>query len=424
MVVEGGPASRASRRLPRQFGVELAVWTVLIKAVMTTMTTDIQTGYCTNVHAGVDLATTQKNLLEHAVQVKKLHSPEQPMGVGLWLAAPAASQLLAEGQCEEFAAWLAEVGLVPFTFNGFPYGDFHQPIVKHRVYEPTWSELARRDYTLDLIRIQHALLPAGQEGSISTLPIAWGEPQRSAQESDAMVEHLCHVAEHLAQLEADTGRCLYVCLEPEPGCVLTYSTDIVRLFEEQLLPRCADEAALRRYLRVCHDVCHSAVMFEPQAEVLRRYAAAGIRVGKVQVSSAICLPFDQIPAEERLQAVTQLQQFAEDRYLHQTTVRSATSGQDVFYEDLPAALGEIDQPAGCTDELRVHFHMPIYLESFGHLRTSRSDIMECLTVAREIGDVKHFEVETYAWSVLPAELQTESLADGIAREMDWFATLL
>lgn len=388
------------------------------------MTTEIQTGYCTNVHAGVDLATTQSNLAEHALRVKQLHSPDRPMGVGLWLAAPAASQLLGDGQCAEFAAWLADVGLVPFTFNGFPYGDFHQPIVKHRVYEPTWSEQARRDYTIDLIRIQHALLPAGLEGSISTLPIAWGTPSRTADESDAMVESLCSVAEYLAQLEAETGRCIYVCLEPEPGCVLTYSSDIVRLFEEQLLPRCANESNLRRHLRVCHDVCHSAVMFEPQAEVLQRYVAAGIRVGKVQVSSAVCLPFAQIPADERVQAVEQLRQFAEDRYLHQTTVRSAETGEDAFFEDLPAALANMGPPATCTDEMRVHFHMPIYLESFGHLQTSRADIEDCLRAARAIGDVGHFEVETYAWGVLPAELQTESLAEGIAREMDWFAALL
>ncbi len=389
------------------------------------MTTDIQTGYCTNVHAGVDLATTQRNLVDHAVQVKQRHSPDRAMGVGLWLAAPAASQLLAEeGACEAFANWLADVGLVPFTFNGFPFGDFHQPIVKHRVYQPTWSELARRDYTLDLIRIQHALLPAGLEGSISTLPIGWGQPQASDQDVAAMVEHLCHVAEVLAQLEAETGRCIYVCLEPEPGCVLTYGQDIVRLFEEQLLPHCANESHLRRHLRVCHDVCHSAVMFEPQADVLQTYAAAGIRVGKVQVSSAICLPFAEIPADERAQAVQQLQQFAEDRYLHQTTVRRNGSADHMFYEDLPAALAEIDQAEHCTDEMRVHFHMPIYLESFGFLRTTRADIVDCLNAARTMGDVKHFEVETYAWGVLPDELQAASLAEGIAREMDWFAELL
>ena len=87
-------------------------------------------------------------------------------------------------------------------------------------------------------------------------------------------------------------------------------------------------------------------------------------------------------------------------------------------------MAEIDQAEHCTDEMLVHFHMPIYLESFGFLRTTRADIVDCWNAARTMGDVKHFEVETYAWGVLPDELQAASLAEGIAREMDWFAELL
>ena len=34
-------------------------------------------------------------------------------------------------------------------------------------------------------------------------------------------------------------------------------------------------------------------------------------------------------------------------------------------------------------------------------------------------DLKHYEVETYAWNVLPVEHQVEDLSDGIAREMNW-----
>jgi hypothetical protein len=33
--------------------------------------------------------------------------------------------------------------------------------------------------------------------------------------------------------------------------------------------------------------------------------------------------------------------------------------------------------------------------------------------------VKHWEVETYAWNVLPKELQVPDLAEGIAKELLW-----
>src|SRR4051812_9484059 len=110
----------------------------------------IPVGYCTNVHAGATLPETRANLERYAIAVKRSFSPNAPMGVGLWLSASAARKLREGLQLTEFAAWLSENGLVPYTFNGFPYGDFHQAVVKHDVYKPTWTESARLEYTRDL----------------------------------------------------------------------------------------------------------------------------------------------------------------------------------------------------------------------------------------------------------------------------------
>jgi hypothetical protein len=375
--------------------------------------------YCTNVHAGADLESSRANLARHSLAVKARVSPGQPMGVGLWLSAAAARKLRAEQQTEAFADWLGEVGLVPFTFNGFPHGDFHQPVVKHRVYEPTWWEQARLDYTLDLIAIQHTLLPDGMEGSISTLPIAWGQPKPEDEQLFEAAMQLHKVASRLQHLERERGRLIYLCLEPEPGCYLQHSADVVRFFEEFLLHG-VDEAVVRRHIRVCHDVCHAAVMFEKQDDVLKTYQSAGIGVGKVQVSSAVRVPWDDIARGDRAAALTQLSGFAEDRYLHQTVQRDGAAAEPRFLEDLPLALKTAGDPQTLTGEWRVHFHVPIYLERFGQLSTSQADIGACLAQCRGSTAVKHYEVETYAWSVLPSELQQPELAAGIAQEMEWF----
>src|SRR5206468_12928395 len=135
------------------------------------------------------------------------------------------------------------------------------------------------------------------------------------------------------------------------------------------------EETVRRHIRICHDICHAAVMFEDQEEVLRKYAAAGIQVGKVQVSAALRMELDLFEppaAEARNAAIKQLSQFAEDRYLHQTVVRR--DGGDVFYEDLrPALDAEAVDPRG---EWRVHFHVPIYLKEFGRLRSTQEQIAQ------------------------------------------------
>ncbi len=366
-----------------------------------------QTGYCTNVHAGPDLAGMRANLERYALAVKRSASPNEAMGIGLWFSAQAASKLRAEGQVQELRDWLAQSGLVPFTFNGFPHGDFHQDVVKHRVYHPTWAERARLDYTLDLVTIQDALLPVGMEGSISTLPIGWGSPAPTDAFLQAAADNLLHLAEHLRRLEEDRGRLISVCLEPEPGCVLQRTGDVL-VFFDRYVPKWA-----RRYLRVCHDVCHSAVMFEGQAEVLDAYEKAGIRIGKIQVSAAVRVDFDALSAERRLEAFEQLRRFDERRYLHQTLVK-APGQEPIYYEDLPDLLQQTTTPAG---EWRTHFHVPIYLGAFGSLRSTQDDIRACLRAAR---NVRHFEVETYAWGVLPETLREPDLAAGIAREMTWF----
>ncbi|QDU96186.1 metabolite traffic protein EboE [Lignipirellula cremea] len=377
----------------------------------------IALGYCTNVHAGADLETNKANLERHAVAVKAKFSPHAPMGVGLWLPSVTAQKLRQPGETERFADWLGERGLSPFTLNGFPYGDFHQPIVKHDVYLPTWFDPRRRDYTLDLIDILDGLLPAGEEGSISTSPIAWGDPTLTDAQWASATANLREVAARLARLEQESGRRIRLCLEPEPGCQLQYSRQMVDLFEQYLLPG-GDEDAVRRYLGVCHDVCHAAVMFEGQTAVLQRYQAAGIGVGKVQISSAVCVDFDRISPTDRAEAVEQLRGFSEDRYLHQTVVQT-DDGTETFFEDLPLALAQAGDPVELASRWRVHFHVPVYLEKFGLLSTSRNQIEECLVAARELTDCRHFEVETYAWGVLPPELQQAELADGIAAEMEY-----
>jgi len=378
----------------------------------------VQVGYCTNVHAGANLAQTRANLEQHALGVKKRYSPDAPMGIGLWLSASSARTLLSEDCLAEWQAWLAAAGLIPFTLNGFPFGDFHQTVVKHEVYKPTWFEPARLGYTRHLISIQDRLLPAGLEGSISTLPVAWGDPAPSPAQMHRAAEALRTLARELARLDQERGRLIYLCLEPEPGCVIQRSTDLVRFFEDYLLPG-QDEGPLRRHLRVCHDICHAAVMFEEQAEVLQRYRTAGIGVGKIQVSSAVSLPLDQLAPQERQPALRQLAGFNENRYLHQTMVRASADVEPVFYEDLPQALAAAN-PDALGGEWRVHFHVPIYLERFGRLRALQQAILECLRTTTALDLCHHLEVETYAWGVLPAELQQSELARGIAEEMNWF----
>ena len=373
-------------------------------------------GYCTNVHAGATYDQTLANLQRHAVAVKQRVSPDAPMGLGLWLSAQAARQVTAAGRVAELRDWLHDRGLFVFTLNGFPYGDFHDDIVKHRVYSPDWSNPARLEYTLSLARILVELLPEEGEAGISTLPVGWGDMQQDANRLETAGAQLTSLVHQLARLELDTGKHIHIDLEPEPGCVFDTSGGAVDFFRQRLLGT-ADDLSVRGYLRICHDVCHAAVMFEPQRDAFMQYQSAGVSVGKVQVSSAIRLPFDDMNAQERDASLAALRPFAEGRYLHQTVVRT-DDGQTHFYDDLPEALRRAEASDGPRGEWRVHFHVPVHMGRIDALHTTQDEVRTAIRAATARG-VRDFEVETYAWPVLPEALQPAELADGLADELRW-----
>ena len=382
-------------------------------------------GYCTNVHAGHSLAEIRASLERHAAGVRRIASPDQPLGIGLWLPHGAIADA-PFAEFEKLRATLSEHGLYVFTMNGFPYGDFHAEEVKHAVYRPDWSQPERLEYTAALA-VKLASLTAGAEGSISTLPIGWKAEFQDRSRLEAAAHALRKLAVTLHDLHERLGHNLHVDLEPEPGCYLETSADVVAFFEKYLLHDRHGDLA-RRYIRVCHDVCHAAVMFESQREVFERYADAGIEVGKVQISSALRVPFDTMDEDAQREALAAYGQFVERRFLHQTVVQKArrhegTEARRAFYPDLPDALASITNGELPCGEWRTHFHVPVFLDRIGPLKTTRAEIAEALRAARELSNCRHFEVETYAWAVLPSELRVDILAEGIARELTWVRDL-
>ena len=374
-------------------------------------------GYCTNVHAGVDLSSICNNLDEFAVPARDASGADE-LGVGLWIPAQAAGELT--NSVANFSKFLTERRLRAFTINGFPFDNFHQPVVKYAVYKPTWWQQERLDYTRKLADILAELLPESEAvGSISTLPIAWADEHASDENLAIAGASFRELAAYLQTIEEKRGKRIVVAIEPEPGCVLDTTQNVIDWFEQHL-----PDKSHRRYLSVCHDICHSSVMMETQQDALSKLAEAGVAIGKVQVSNAIIADWHSMAEGRQREAIAQLSEFAEDRYLHQTG-RLKADGSFELAEDLPQLLrsAESEQQLACGDQRWVvHFHVPIFLERFGHLRTSQDDTLDCLCFLNQCDSIEftgHLEIETYAWTVLPHSMRRRGLSEDIAREIFW-----
>jgi hypothetical protein len=404
--------------------------------------------YCTNVHPLGDWDAWSGLIGRFGPSVRDhLGWPGMPMG--LWFPA----SLIEEMNREPAAArvrlqeLLSAQGLSAFTCNAFPYGNFHEPVVKTKVYHPDWTKPERLAYTMACARVLAALLPVGGEGSVSTLPLGW-RAGWTAEHGRQAAAQLCAFVREARGLEDVEGRAIRLGLEPEPGCALE-TTAQVRAYWSQVLRPEAKRAGipdedLSRYLGVCYDTCHQAVQFEDPAEVLEALASDGIALAKMQLSSA--LEFKPDPARASLEA---RRRFVEPRFLHQ--VRILTPAGVAVFDDLPEALAEGARPreflaagvkAGAAAVVgagaaqadlsgldlwaypwRVHFHLPIDSDRMldaDAIGTTREDMLTAFHHAVSRRMCKHFEVETYTWSVLPEAhrpADDAALASSLAREL-------
>jgi hypothetical protein len=352
--------------------------------------------YCTNIHPAESWEETFSKVRQYVPAVKAAVSPESSFPIGLRLSGKAASQA-APAQAALFHDWCGEHDCYVATVNGFPFGAFHHVPVKESVYLPDWRHPDRLAYTRRLATLLAGWLPDGRPGSISTVPIGFRRAVSAAELPVAMA-NLRRALEFLDHLAQETGSEITLALEPEPGCILETTRDLVEFFARLRLPD-----NLRHFLGVCYDCCHQALQFETPAESLALLAAHDIRLGHVQVSSALRLLQPDLNPMRR---------FCEPCYLHQTVGRRR-DGTLLRFDDLDPALAA--SPAE-VEEWRIHFHVPVFIDQLRDCATTQPFLREILPL---FAPGLPLEVETYTWTVLPPDLRTEELTSSIIREINW-----
>ena len=393
--------------------------------------------YCTNIHAGESWDDHFAALKENIPSIKKQLAPDKPFGIGLRLSHLASLELDKKETLGKFKEWLAHSGCYIFVINGFPYGGFHHTKVKDQVHAPDWTTQDRVLYTLQLFNILSALLPEGMEGGVSTSPLSYkywhGDVrEESLQVFETATENVLKVVEDLIRLRKETGKLLHLDIEPEPDGLIGNGPEFLSWYRHRLIPQGVaylkkflgfdeEEAitALQDHVQLCYDICHFAVGFEDHAAIIQELAVQGIKVGRIQISAALKGDLAPNPVD-RGKVIEAFRLFNESTYLHQVVARQE-DGTFKRYPDLPEAFREANNPL--SREWRSHFHVPLFVQDYGALQSTREDIEKVLAIQKQKPFSQFLEVETYTWEVLPEKLRLP-IKESIVRELRWVDSLL
>ena len=402
----------------------------------------LRLAYCMNLHPADTLEGVIEAMQKVTVPLSKRLASGEPFGVGLYLPASLAAELASDSvQLDRLADFLKSAQLDPFTYNAFPAGGFGDSGLKERVFEPTWIEAERFEFTQHVAQIAAYLAKstgfasAASHLSISTHTGMHSSRSRGEQGERTCAKNFVRAARMLAELESAGAPRLILSLEAEPRSNCNDTRELAVFLQSLRDQARGDEALLERHLGVCLDACHAAVEFEKPARAVQRATEFG-PLGKLQFSSALALRDPSKDAAGRAALLS----MDEPAYLHQVTGAPAETAKALLRaSDLPAfkaALEEPNSPWLDCDEWRCHFHVPVDRarpfedQNAGALGTTRDfadqTLDELLEEPERSGTEElHVEIETYTWHLLrdKAERQ-DQLIDGLQGEYEHVITRL
>jgi hypothetical protein len=383
--------------------------------------------YSTLVHPGDTWDQMWESLTFYLPKVKQRVAPRESFGVSLRLSAQSAAHLASDRAArDKFKKFLADNDMYVYTVNAFPYGSFKGTLVKEQVYEPDWRSEERTRYTIDVAEVLADIAPATISPSIQSAPLGFKPRVTGEDVIDSFTQHVLRVTARLIELEARTGRCVTLALEPEPYCFLETTDETVAYFQKVLysghsvlalaklarLPVSEACVELRRHVGIVFDIGHQSVGFEEIPVSLQKLVDATIPIFKLQEVAAMRIPqvTDSI--------IEILGRFANSVYLTQTVEKR--DGRFTRFLNLEDAFRAWKHdPGGSAREWRTHFHVPVFLETLGAFGTTRFAIEQALQFHKLTPLSRQLEIETYTWDVLPENLKTGDIVDYVCREIEW-----
>ncbi len=361
--------------------------------------------------------------INHAINTKS------PVGVSMRLSQAALSDPALSA--ESLQALLSEHDLELIGFGAVSIEGGR----KEQVHQPDWRTEERLGFMFPALNLAAEFASPEREIGITTNGLSyrrWVDVDMPGNWA-ALTLNVIRVVQHLAGIHDRTGVTLHIDLEAEPGSVLRDTADIVRFFTQWLLPRggamlsdrmqltdISSAEVILRHVRLALDTAHAAVVWDDAAASLDAFAEHGIRIGRLQVSSALEVEVPEDAAAQKELAV-HLEGFESPNLLQQV-VASRDCEIVQRYDDLADAIAALCESAGQT--WRIHTHAPLLADRYGVFTSTREATADWLReiAARGI-DVGFIELRSANWDVVPHD-DRGPIEVMIGAEVEWVRGML
>lgn len=377
--------------------------------------------YCSNIFKEKTWKNLFCKLKKYITNLRKFFIKKH-IGLSLCLSNSLTNEIKKPDNISSLKTWLKKNSLYISSINGFVYQTFHQKSIKENIYLPDWTSKKRLIFTQNIIHILKNIIKKNHDGSISTLPISyklWTKDNHKHYVLYKTSKHLSDLLILLINIKKQTKNIIHLDIEPEPQCTIETYKETHAFFEHWLLPICKKHLIpkykkqhlithIYKHIKICYDICHFSVNFENHKEILNSIKQSKIKIGKIQISSALKIDLNNNNKTSQLKTLLALQN---SPFLHQTTEKVANKIKK--YPDVKYILETFKQKA--QGELRIHCHISIHEKIYKNIETTYQETQETLKVFLKTLHIKHIEIETYTHNII----YEDSPLAAIIKEYNW-----
>lgn len=312
--------------------------------------------------------------------------------------------------------------------NGFVYKNFHQNLIKENIYYPDWTKKERFNFTKNTIFFAQKINKRSKICGISTLPITyklWIKNNTKYNIKKA-INFFFEILKILIKIKKYKNILIHIDIEPEPFCLLEDCKDFIYFFKSWILPELEEKIkiylnvkknkaknVITKHLNLCFDICHSAVMFENQKLSLDLIKKFKIKIGRVQISSAIKIK------KINKHNFNHLNFLNKSPFLHQSLMKlnNLKYIKNNDFKNIKIINNEI------IKEIRIHCHVPIYKKKItNNIYTTQKELKNSLMNILKYDFTRNLEIETYTYNMLYKKKSNK--IKSMIKEYNWLINLI